>query len=543
MVNLTYHGKTLLAGPQNYFKLTTGVQPSFGFFRMLAADVEYILTTQSGVAGDLVLSDGTNTVTLHNIYLVKATSISALTNTVYDVILADERILWQYTYGSANYNTYKTDRTTGTEDDEFEFENLNGEDEWTFTELRDILKTLLDITTLTFTSPTRKPRNIIGENISGVCLLQQFLIAAQSYITCDPQSSPTVYDILTIGETETEEDITLFTTYASYLHKQHTIQINPLVQKGLAVEMLAAANPDEAPGRLLGYGDATATGGTGKHLIPSAYAVFNNEENSEALETIGDEMAATYAESFANTWRDNTYAAILPFKLNRAVHEITWQVNAQGALTRVKSFRPREELNIHELQDTLFTYHKYLLGAGVGTSVHSAKIQTDGIPADNVGPFVCKLIDADGNVTGDPIDVWPCDHLGSAPFDSLDVWPHFLVNDYMSIFKDLDGKWYTTFVFDDKLFMARGCRIQTGGVPGNNAGPFVCKLLDADALEFGDNINVWPSQHLGTSVFDGGNVHPNFAAGDYMTISKDADGEWYTTFVFEDTVPCICFGS
>lgn len=180
---------------------------------------------------------------------------------------------------------------------------------------------------------------------------------------------------------------------------------------------------------------------------------------------------------------------------------------------------------------------------GVGTQVRSAKIQTDGVPADNVGPFVCKLIDADGNVTGDPIDVWPCDHLGSAPFDSLDVWPHFLVNDYMSIFKDLDGKWYTTFVFDDKLFMARGCRIQTGGVPGNNAGPFVCKLLDADALEFGDNINVWPSQHLGTSVFDGGNVHPNFAAGDYMTISKDADGEWYTTFVFEDTVPCICFGS
>jgi len=452
MISITYHGRALLAGPQNFFKLTTGVAPSFGFFRMLSNDVTYVLTTQAGIPGDLVLSDGTNTVTLQNIYLVKATSTSALNDTVFDVVLADARILWQHLYGTANYNTYKTDRTTGSGD--FELENMNGGSEWTFTELRDALKTILSITTLNFLSPTRTPRNIIGENITGACIMRQFLIATQSYLACDLQVSPAVYDVLTIGDTEVAGDTALFTTYISYLHKQHTIQVNPLIQKGLAVEMLAAADPDTAPGRLLGYGDATATGGTGRHLIPSDYAVFGNEENSATLETIGNEMAATYAASFNNTWRDDTYAAILPFKLNRAVHEITWQVTAQGALTHIRSFRPREELGIRELQDTLFTYHKYLLGAGSSTATPSnrtAKIQTSGVPSNAVGPFVCKLLDDGGLETGSEIDVYPRMHLGTNDLDSGDVHPSYSAADDLSVWQDEDDVWYTHNVFEDTI--------------------------------------------------------------------------------------------
>lgn len=86
----------------------------------------------------------------------------------------------------------------------------------------------------------------------------------------------------------------------------------------------------------------------------------------------------------------------------------------------------------------------------------------------------------------------------------------------------------------------RGVKIQAGGIPGNAIGPFVCKLLDSLGLEVGIDIDVWPSEHLGTNDFDSGNVHPNFAAADYMTIYKDLDGKWYTTFIFEDSIDCVC---
>lgn len=450
MNKITYHGKPLLEGPKNFFKLTTGAAPSFGFFRMRTEDVEYVLTTQSGAPGTLVLTDGTNTVTLYNIYLVKSISVSAVEDKVCDIVLADERILWQYKYGTADYNTYQTDRRVGA--GEFGLENLNGESEWTFTELVTALKTVLDIGTLAFTPPTRKPRNIIGKNIPGFCILQQLLIALQAYITIDLQVADPTYEIFAIGDGEEAGDLTLLTTYADNLHKGSTVRINPLVQKGLAVKMLASANPDEAPGRLLAYGSGSATGGTGSRFIPSMYAVFGNEENAAGLATIGNEIATEYVNSFQNTWRDTIYAGVLPFKLNRAIHEIQWISNAQGAFTHIKSFRPREELKGQDLQDLLFSYYKYLLGAGVGgTEVRSAQIQTGGVPSNNTGPFTCKLLDSEGNETGDAIDVYPREHLGSNLFDSGDVHPSYTAADIVPVYKGLDDKWYTQNVFEDTI--------------------------------------------------------------------------------------------
>jgi len=448
MNEITYHGKSIVEGPQNSFKLTCGVAPSFGFFRMLVEDVDYVLTTQAGAPGDLVFTDGENTVTLHNIYLVKSTSLPAVTDAVCNVVLADERILWQHKYGTADYNTYKTNRLVGTA--EFDLENLNGASEWTFTELRDALKTILGIGTLTFTPPSRKPRNVIGRNVPGSCIFQQFLIALQSYLTIDLQVADPTYEVFAIGATEQSGDLTLITQYASKIHKTYTVRLNPLVQKGLSVKILASANPDDAPGRLLTYGSGSASGGTGSHFIPSMYSVFGGEENSAGLATIGNEMAAEYVASFSNTWRDTIYAGVLPFKLNRAIHEITWQSNAQGAFTSIRSFRPREKLN--NLQDLLFNYSKYLLGTGSGAGgARSAKIQAGGVPSNNTGPFTCKLLDSDGNETGDTISVYPREHLGSNTFDSGDVHPSYAAADIIPIYKDLDDKWYTQNVFEDTI--------------------------------------------------------------------------------------------
>lgn len=449
---ITYFGRSLVASPQNLFRLTTGVGPSFGFFRMKTEDVDYVLTTQAGVGGTLILTSPQGSVILRNIYLVKSTSLPAITTKVCDVVLADERILWQYKYGTADYNTYKTNRLVGT--GEFELENLNGESEWTFTELCDVIKTILDIATLTFTPPTRNPRNIIGKNIPGPCILRQLLIALQAYLTVDLQVTDPAYELFTVGSGEESGDLTLLTQYANNLHKESTIRINPLIQKGLAIKMLAVANPDNAPGRLLTYGSKSATGGSGSHFIQSVYAVFGNEENSAGLATIGDEIAQEYVDSFANTWRDAIYAGILPFKLNRAIHEITWTSNAQGAFTHIKSFRPHTQLEREDLRDMLFTYYKYLLGTGTG-GVRSAKIQAAGVPSNTVGPFTCKLLDSDGNETGDDIDVYPREHLGSNNLDSTDVHPDYAATDVLTIYKDTDGKWYTQNVFEDTIDSVR----------------------------------------------------------------------------------------
>jgi len=449
MNEITYHGKSLLEGPLNNFKLTAGVAPSFGFFRMLVEDVDYVLTDQSGAPGDLVFTDGTNTVTLYNIYLVRSTSLPAISDTLCDVVLADERILWQYKYGTADFNTYKANRLVGIS--EFELESLNGASEWTFTELRNALKTILDIATLTFTSPTRKPRNVIGKNIPGPCIFQQFLIALQAYLTVDLQVADPTYEVFAVGDVEQSGDLTLITQYVSRIFKEHAIRLNPLVQKGLSVKMLASANPGDAPGRLLTYGSGSATGGTGSHFIPSMYSVFGDEVNSAGLTTIGNEIAGEYVDSFQNTWRNIIYAGALPFKLNRAIHEIIWQSTAQGVFTSIRSFRPR--VSVKAMQDTLFTYHKYLLGVGEGGTggARSAKIQAGGVPSNNTGPFTCKLIDSDGDETGDTISVYPREHLGSNNFDSGNVHPSYAAADIIPIYKDLDDEWYTQNVFEDTI--------------------------------------------------------------------------------------------
>lgn len=92
------------------------------------------------------------------------------------------------------------------------------------------------------------------------------------------------------------------------------------------------------------------------------------------------------------------------------------------------------------------------VGGGVRNK-RRAKIQGGGVPSDDPPDpdthFTCKLLDKEGNETGDTIDVYPCTHLGSNPYDG-DIWPDLSANDVISIFKDLDGKWYIDgCIFDD----------------------------------------------------------------------------------------------
>lgn len=89
-----------------------------------------------------------------------------------------------------------------------------------------------------------------------------------------------------------------------------------------------------------------------------------------------------------------------------------------------------------------------------------------------------------------------------------------------------------------RLKYVRCAKIQTGGVPSNNTGPFTCKLIDGTGTEEGDAISVYVDEHLGTNDFDSGNVHPSYVVGEFMTVYWDF-GKWYTMNVFEDTIDCV----
>lgn len=81
-------------------------------------------------------------------------------------------------------------------------------------------------------------------------------------------------------------------------------------------------------------------------------------------------------------------------------------------------------------------------------------------------------------------------------------------------------------------------KIQAGGVPSNNTGPFTCKILDQDGSEVGSTISVYPRTHLGTNNFNG-DVWPDLSANDVIAAYKDWDGKWYINgCIFDDTTTC-----
>lgn len=83
--------------------------------------------------------------------------------------------------------------------------------------------------------------------------------------------------------------------------------------------------------------------------------------------------------------------------------------------------------------------------SGGGTQVRRAKIQTSGVGTTSLS---CKLLDSSGTETGDAITVYPVEHLGTNNL-SGNVWPKLAATDNIPIFQDVNGTWYTTFIFDD----------------------------------------------------------------------------------------------
>ena len=62
--------------------------------------------------------------------------------------------------------------------------------------------------------------------------------------------------------------------------------------------------------------------------------------------------------------------------------------------------------------------------------------------------LTAKIINPEGETSGDDITVYPVEHLGSNDLDG-DVWPDYSANDVIAVFQDVNGNWYTMLPFDD----------------------------------------------------------------------------------------------
>jgi hypothetical protein len=333
--------------------------------------------------GDLVFTSDEDIVTLKNIYFVKATpAITSVGNAVlsdrkniYDVVLADERILWSYKIMTADYNTYKSDRhervVVGEEDD-YLLENLNADVEWTWAEIIIDIETALALAVpflrLNFTWPVRSPRNVVAKGRSAPEVLQYLLEECHAYLAADfSQAGTPVYYICPVGGVEDEVEVAaLEGAKSSRLIRGEQVYINPYCMKSAVANVLFSQDPTLASGvREESYQGADKIGGTGTKSIPSPYAVYRNESgdilNQGLLEAWGNEIAGEYKSSFANTWRDASFAGILNWHLGRTFHEITWQSTSAGAFTRIRSFRPHEDVKTATAWDRLFAHGDYLI--------------------------------------------------------------------------------------------------------------------------------------------------------------------------------------
>jgi len=180
---LTYKDRALQAGPHNFFRLESGARPSFGIFQCDEGTYGYLFdNARLPNGGNLVFSDGIRTVTLHDIYVVEARPARGYASAgfpsgndcgLYDLILADARILWLNTAGDKNYNMYKADRTLEVQEGYSESEN------WTWVDMIDDLATLAGATIednfARLAALTSEPRNIMAKGRPVADVLEETL--------------------------------------------------------------------------------------------------------------------------------------------------------------------------------------------------------------------------------------------------------------------------------------------------------------------------------------------------------------------------------
>jgi len=68
---------------------------------------------------------------------------------------------------------------------------------------------------------------------------------------------------------------------------------------------------------------------------------------------------------------------------------------------------------------------------------------------------------------------------------------------------------------------------------------FTCKLYKEtdDSTATGETVTVYPVEHHGSNGLDG-DVWPKYSENEVMSVFQDLNGNWYTSFPFDDVDKC-----
>ena len=445
MNEIIYNGRAFLEGPHNCFRLGIGLRPSFGLFRCTEADIDYLFNAGQFGAHTLTFNtaplanpiDPHTTVILEGIYAVRAQvaesglveSATSSPNKIWDVLLADERITWQFIYGDSAYNTYKADWPAHPKaETDFELENLNEGAPWTYPALLTELFTKLGITAPTF--PTGidvsaiEPRQIVTAGRPIVDVLEEILTTLCIMLCVDPTVTTAArYSLVAykdIGSNTSAE--------IDHLYKGFPIsRCNPMLNRPVTVVGSAPTYAPNAyydgPRQRQKVGSKTLTYGTGELQLPIVQPLLTASDgdytNLADVTAIGDALATIYEESWTGTesltssgteWvLAGIHSGIfvggtLVNGLNKYVQEITWQSTANGAFTCCRSFRPPQP-SITKSRNTLYTYGDYLLPQ-YPTSVFPVIVSVDGGVAGDESTdcsFTYEVDDINENKLGDSL--------------------------------------------------------------------------------------------------------------------------------------------
>jgi len=413
---ILFKEQPLLEGPFNFFECKTGPYPSFGIFRVDDATLAEI--TKNWDAGTLTFSDGERTVDIQNIYFVEAREVQE-SRKLFDIVLADERILWQAQCGDCDYNTYKRSRAWNSDAGEFELENLNGETEWTWEELINDLTGLLGVTIddTYVTYPSRKPRNIIADGQPIAKVLEHILAELYWDIAVDftSQSTPYYWFYEIGGDEPPVLEETLAWPDREYLVSGYQVVLRNPKLKPSSVRVAAACDPDADNGnRIRFHGNISPGGDAGNLILPSTYAehiVDGSSYNDATLDAIAAEILSAYDRSLTPVLPDDAehllYAGIHEVRQGPRTQSITWQSNTRGAYTLIKRYRPAYKR--YRPWDTLFSYGLYALPTGAeGTWVGY-------VDEHDLNSKTLKVRPCEGSLP-DPTPI------GTAGEDYIEVW-------------------------------------------------------------------------------------------------------------------------
>jgi hypothetical protein len=371
-VQISYKGHALLGAipkrpdcARSWFKLCVGVKPSFGTF-YCTGTTKTTLTADASTAGDLVFNDGNTSVTLKGIYIIKAEPIVGATadDTVfYKITLADNRIRWRHSLGTANYNTYPSNRQATA------YEDLNGNHEYTWDQvIDDLIDDLTGSVSLNKNSlmPSGyNPRNIKAANRNVAPVLERALYECGVYLVPLITSAAENYKLYQVGAAK---DATEYSTLSLLQYKliSGSLTVPPWRNSNIldpaTVKVTGAQLPEDDTNDddWVILGSSSMGGANGAKVYPSQFC-YSDIETDGSVDSGAGSMASNLSGNNTDYFTIEIFGVDSNLILNSVFQEITYifELN-KGLRTRARSFRYEEDAQPN-ISNSFYTYGDFVL--------------------------------------------------------------------------------------------------------------------------------------------------------------------------------------